>query len=103
MPIPTTQAEQYTRLRSYLNPYIKGPNVDAVLNALAASNAAYLINNASAINDQLYIVTASGQYLDERLAQYGISRPSSVGLADETFRQIGIAVKNRKQVRDLID
>lgn len=103
MPIPTNQAEQYKRLRSYLNPFIKGPNVDAVLNALAASNAAYLINSASAINDQLYITTASGQYLDERLAQYGISRPSAVGLADDIFRQIGIAVKNRKQVRDLID
>lgn len=103
MPIPTTQAEQYKRLRSYLNPYLQGPNVDNVLNALAASNAAYLINTASAINDQLYIVTASGQYLDERLAQYGITRPAAVGLADDTFRQIGIAVKNRKQVRDLID
>ena len=103
MGIPTTTEEQYKRLRSYLNPFIKGPNVDAVLNALAASNASYLINSASAINDQLYIVTASGQYLDERLAQYGISRPSAVGLSDDTFRQIGIAVKNRKQVRDLID
>jgi len=102
MPIPTTQAEQYTRLRSYLNPFIKGPNVDAVLNALAASNGAYLINSASAINDQLYITTASGKYLDERLSQYGISRPPAVGLSDEIFRQIGIAVKNRKQVRDLV-
>lgn len=82
---------------------MKGPNVDAVLNALASSNAAYLINQVAAVNDQLYIVSASDRYLDERLAQYGLSRPSAVGLSDEVFRDIGIQVKNRKQVRDLID
>lgn len=103
MSIPTTTEEQYKRLRQYLNPFLRGPNVDAVLNALASSNAAYLINNAAAVNDQLYIVSASGQYLDERLAQYGISRPDAVGLSDEIFSQIGIQVKNRKQVRDLIN
>lgn len=103
MGLPTTTAEQYKRLRSYLNPYIKGPNVDAVLTALAAGPAVYLINNVAAVNDQLYIATASGTYLDERLAQYGISRPPAVGLSDEVFSQIGIAVKNRKQVRDLIN
>ena len=103
MAIPTTTEEQYKRLRSYLNPYLRGPNVDAVLTVLASANAAPLINNISAVNDQLYIATASGTYLDERLAQYGISRPPAVGLSDEVFRQIGIQVKNRKQVRDLIN
>jgi hypothetical protein len=99
----TTVAEQYARLRSYLNPYIKGPNVDAVLTALASGNAAYLINNVRAVNDQLYIATASAQYLDALLAKSGIVRPSNVGLSDDVFRQIGIAVKNRKQVRDLMN
>lgn len=102
MPITTTE-EQYKRLRSYLNPYLKGKNVDAVLTALAAGNAAYLINNVRAVNDQLYITTAVGQYLDERLADFGIVRPTAVGLSDDVFRQIGIEVKNRKQVRDLIN
>lgn len=99
----TTKEEQYKRLRQYLNPYIKGPKVDAVLEALAAGPASYLINNVRAVNDQLYVVTASGRYLDERLAEYGIVRPPSVGLSDEVFRDIGIEVKNRKQVRDLIN
>lgn len=99
----TTLEEQYKRLRQYLNPYIKGPAVDAVLEALAKGNASYLIDNVSAVNDQLYVVTASGRYLDERLAEYGIVRPPSVGLSDEVFRDIGIEVKNRKQVRDLIN
>lgn len=99
----TTKEEQYKRLRSYLSPYIKGPNTDAILEALAVGNAAYLINNVRAVNDQLYIATASGRYLDERLADAGIVRPPSVGLSDEVFREIGIEVKNRKQVRDLIN
>ena len=99
----TTKAEQKKRLRQYLNPYIKGPTVDAVLEALATGSAAYLIDNVRAVNDQLYIATASGRYLDEVLAAHGITRPPAVGLSDDVFRQIGIEVKNRKQVRDLIN
>lgn len=99
----TTQQQEYKRLRSYLNPYIKGPNVDAVLQALSAGTSSFLVNNAAAVNDQLYVVTASGDYLDQRLADFGIIRPPQVGLSDDTFRQIGIQVKNRKQVRDLIN
>lgn len=102
MPV-TTVEEQYKRLRSYLNPYIKGPKVDAVLYALASGSAAYLIDQVRAVNDQLYVATASGRYLDERLADAGIVRPPEVGLPDEVFREIGIEVKNRKQVRDLIN
>lgn len=99
----TTQEQEYKRLRSYLNPYIKGPAVDAVLNSLASSSSSYLINNVRAVNDQLYIASASGQYLADRLSQYGITAPPSLGLSDDVFRQIGIEVKNRKQVRDLIN
>lgn len=99
----TTKEEQYKRLRSYLNPYIKGETTDAILEALAVGNAAHLIENVHAVNDQLYIATASGRYLDERLADAGITRPPAVGLSDDVFREIGIEVKNRKQVRDLIN
>lgn len=98
----TTVEEQKKRLRQYLNPYLKGPTVDAVLEALATGNSAYLIDNVRSVNDQLYIATAAGRYLDERLAEFGITRPPNVGLSDDVFRQIGIEVKNRKQVRDLI-
>jgi len=102
MPV-TTQAQEYARLRSYLTPYIKGKNVDAVLNALAAGNSSFLINSVAAVNDNLYIATAVGTYLDQRLAEFGITRPAAVGMSDDVFRQIGIQVKNRKQVRDLIN
>lgn len=99
----TTNQLEYNRLRSYLNPYIKGPTTEAILSALASGGSSYLVNNVSAVNDMLYIVSAAGDYLDLRLAEYGITRPSAVGLSDEVFSQIGIEVKNRKQVRDLIN
>ena len=37
------------------------------------------------------------------MSQYGITRPPQIGISDDAFRQIGIEVKNRKQVRDLIN
>ena len=98
----TTQAQEYKRLRSYLNPMFKGPKVDAVLNALA-TNSAYLVNNIQAVNDSLYVATAQGEYLDLVLSNYGIVRDPTIGLSDDVFRTIGIQVKNRKQVRDLIN
>jgi len=98
----TTQAAEYTRLRKYLTPYIHGPNCNAVLNALATSSA-YLVNSAQAVNDSLYVVTAQGNYLALKLADYGISNDPTVALSDGIFREIGIQVKNRKQVRDLIN
>lgn len=88
-------------LRKNLNPAIRGKNVDSVLEALA-QGPAYLIENIEAIYDQLYIVTATGRYLDQRMADRNITRPDNVGLSDEIFREIGIEISNRKQVRDLI-
>lgn len=90
------------RLRAYLNPSIRGPNTDAIIEALAKGGACHLIDNVEAVNDSLYIVTAQGRYLDQRLADRDLTRPDNVGLSDETFREIGIEVSNRKQVRDLI-
>ena len=98
----TTKAAEYKRLRSYLSPYLKGKNVDAVLNALA-TNSEYLVNSIQAVNDSLYVATAQGQYLDLVLSNYGITRDPTIGLGDDVFRTIGIQVKNRKQVRDLIN
>ena len=76
--------------------------VDAVLNALATSSS-YLVNSVQAVNDSLYVATAQGNYLDLVLSNYGIVRDPTIGLSDDIFRTIGIQVKNRKQVRDLIN
>lgn len=98
----TTPAQEALRLRQYLNPAIKGPVVNAVLNALS-NPAAYLVNSVQAVNSSLYVVTAQGIYLDLLLANYGITRNPTIGLSDDIFRTIGIQVKNRKVVRDLIN
>jgi hypothetical protein len=95
------QDKEYKRLRSYLNPAIRGKNTDAVLNSLAKGSL-HLINNVEAVNDSLYIVKAEDKYLDSRLSDRDVVRPDNVGLSDEVFRKLGIQVVNRKQVRDLI-
>lgn len=90
------------QLRKNLNPAIRGKNTDAVLEGLSypLSN---LVENAEAVNDMLYVLTAKDSYLDQLLGSRGLTRPENVGLSDEIFRQIGIEVGNRKQVRSLIN
>ena len=97
----STREKEKARLRKYLNPAVRGPNTDKILDALAGGPL-HLIENVEAVNDMLYIVTADGQYLDQLLAGRNITRPDNAGLSDEVFRELGIAVSNRKQVRDLI-
>jgi hypothetical protein len=89
-------------LRKALNPIIKGPKTDAILEALSypLSN---LVKNAESVNNMLYLVTAEEQYLDQLLSAKGLRRPENVGLSDEIFRQIGIEIGNRKQVRSLLN
>jgi hypothetical protein len=99
----TDTQKEYERLRAMLNPVIRGPVTDAILYALAEKAGAYLINNVTAVHDQLYISTAVERYLDQRLADFNIVRPAAVGLGDDIFRQIGIEVINKKQIRELIN
>lgn len=94
--------DEYKRLRKYLNKSIKGPNTDALLRSIALGPV-HLINNVEAVNDSLYIVSAKNSFLDSRLGDKGVTRPAEVGLSDEVFREIGIEITNRKQVRDLLN
>lgn len=92
----------YEYLRALLNPAIKGRNTEAILKALANAHA-YHIFSLEAIAENLYISKAHEQYLDARLADFGITRDPQVGLGDEIFRGISISIKNKKQIRDLIN
>lgn len=92
---------EYKKLRAFLNKNIRGKNTDAILRSVA-SGPAHLVNNVEAVNDSLYIVSARDKYLDQRLGDKGVVRPAEVGLSDEVFREIGIEITNRKQVRDLV-
>lgn len=97
----TTVEAQKARLRKYLNPSIKGPNVDIILESLA-SGPAHLIDTVEAVSPQLYISTAIGTYLDQKLADSNVIRPDNVGLSDDVFRALGIKIVNSKQIRSLI-
>jgi hypothetical protein len=92
----------YKLLRQFLNPSIQGPNTTAILQALAEP-ASSLIDNIQAINDNLFIVSAEEKYLDALFAGEGLSRPNNIGLYDEDFKNIGVEVINRKQIRDLFE
>lgn len=89
------------RLRGYLNRAIKGPFTSAVLEALAAGDA---LNEANilAVKEQLFIMTASGEYLDRLLAGIGIVRPPGVGISDDLLRELAIAQTNSKLVRNIL-
>lgn len=93
--------DEYKKLRSYLNKSIRGKNTDAILKSLS-TGPVHLINNVEAVNDSLYIVSAKENFLDQRLGDKGVVRPPEVGLSDEVFREIGIEITTRKQVRDLV-
>lgn len=94
--------EEEKRLRKYLNKAISGPNTDAIVKSLALG-LEHLVQSVESVNKQLYITTASSTFLDQRMADRDIVRPEFIGLSDEFFRQIGIEITNRKQVRDLIN
>jgi hypothetical protein len=89
-------------LRKFLNKAIDGKNTQAYINALAKPGA-HLIKNIEAVHDSLYIVSAEGRYLDQRLADRDFIRPGILGLDDDIFRDLGIAVTNVKQIRSLIN
>lgn len=95
------QTSEEKRLRDYLNQSIQGKNTNSIISAMATGSE-FLINNSEAVNDSLYAITAQGKYLDQRMANNNITRPDSVGLSDDVFRELGIEISNRKQVRDLI-
>lgn len=73
-------------LRRYLSPILEGPNFRAILTALATGEVANKDNLRSA-QDQMFLTTASGHYLDRNAASYGISRPNGLGMSDAAFRE----------------
>ena len=87
-------------VRRFLNPAIKGRFADALIAAIATgddSNATL----ALAVKDQLFIATATGQYLETLFSQYGIVKPPQTGIDDDTFRKLGVAITNNKLVANV--
>lgn len=84
-------------LRKHWPPAIQGFNTNGLIAGIAAGDATNFLN-AELIGDQLHRSTASGIYLDRRMSDYGLQRPSNVGLSDSAFRQLGLKVTNRKLI-----
>lgn len=74
----------------------------AILEAIGTGddNIEELIDN---IKDQLFVETASGEFLDRLGSNVGVERPSSVGMSDTDFRELVPALSFApKQVREVI-
>lgn len=77
----------YTTLRSALNPAVTGPNTDALLNAFGTGDDLNATNVQNMFSN-MFIQTATGQFLDYLAANSGVIRPPNIGISDSTFRQI---------------
>ena len=93
-------SDTYKRLRSFLNPSIRGKFTEALLHALAKGDAQ---NDANvlALKDSLFIATASETFLDRLLSGIGIIRPSGVGIDDDQLRRLAVSVTSKKLVQNI--
>jgi hypothetical protein len=95
-----SQDSIFKKLRSFLNPAIKGKFTNAMLEAIAAGDA---LNEANilAIKDQMFIVTATGEYLSKLFAGVGVQKPTGTGISDDLFRKLGITITKSKLVTNV--
>lgn len=67
-----------------------------------ADSAQDLEDLSISVTDQLTISTASGVYLDKRLAEKSVIRPPDIGMSDVSFRKMGIQITAAKQIPELV-
>lgn len=70
-------------------------NFDALWGALAAGDD-YIAGLSEAIFDQLFVSTASGEYLKDRASDDGLYLPKGIGLDEEVLRNLIIDIKADK-------
>lgn len=90
---------QYKRLRKFLNPIIKGKFTESILNAFAIGDQANA-DNVVLLKQNLFVATATGKFLDNLLASWGLTRPIGIGMSDDAYRELGIGETNVKLVED---
>ena len=88
-------------LHKFLNPALVGPGWDALVAAIATGEQANY-DNARLAFDQLFMVSASGIYLERKAGDNGIEKPVNLGMLDNTFRQYAIKLTNGKLVENSI-
>jgi hypothetical protein len=98
-------ATAYDILRNFLNEAVKGTDTDAILYALSTGDD-LLASNSQAAVQNMFLATASGEYLDYLSANVGVIRPSNIGISDNSLRNISkvfIGYKNtNNSINDLL-
>jgi N-acetylneuraminic acid mutarotase len=80
-------------LREHLSPALTGDNWDALIAALAVGDT-YNRESARLAFDQFFRSSASGKYLDRRMNDFGVERPTAIGMSDDLFRDLGLKLSN---------
>lgn len=80
------------------------PMLNALLRAWAGADDEIMtqLNNTKA---QLFVKTAEGVYLDRAAANFGVSRPSALGLLDEDFQELipNLSLKQKQISKSFYD
>jgi hypothetical protein len=80
-------------IRKHLSSALKGPNWNTVITALAVGDDANW-NNAQLAIKQMFLASASGQYLVKRASDQGVVPPHDVGMTDEVLRRLAVKTAN---------
>lgn len=81
-------------IRSFLGTAFRGGSWDSLAYALAAGDE-QVAQTARDVFEQLYLSTASGKYLDRLAGERGVIRPVGVGMSDDSFRRLAIALTTK--------
>jgi hypothetical protein len=87
--------------RKHLNQALKGPGWQSIVAGISAGDGPNW-ENARLAFDQLFLSTASGEYLVKRASDVGQRNPAGVDLSDELFRKLAIVSKTRKLTQEAI-
>lgn len=88
-------------IRKFLSPTLRGQNWDSLISALAAGDQ-ITRDSAVAAFDQVFLVSASGLYLQRRASDQGVQDPPGVNMSDDLFRQLVIVQKTKKLTQEAI-
>ena len=92
---------RYEEFLQFISNYVQGQNFDAVFESIS-DQLKKQDDLTIAVTDQLTISTSSGVYLDKQLSAKGVTRPGDLGMDDDAYRQMGIAITAAKQITEAV-
>ena len=82
-------------IRKHMPTALKGKVWNALIEAIATGDATNWDNAQKAFR-QLFLATASGKYLERLAGDNGVSKPSTLGLGDDAYRELAIKTTAEK-------